>query len=596
MALVAPAAGSITCGHVTLVGRGIEVLEALAGRLGVGAQVEVRAVGDALELVQAPGEPELDVSSPARVVRQLLGVVLPQLEHVLGDAELPVPAVPLVAPVLEPPIALLRGNEVLHLHLLELSGPKDEVLGGDLVAERLADLRDAERGPLAGGGEHVLEVHEHALGGLGTQVGHAALVLDGPGVGLEHEVEGPGLGQILRAAVRADPVDLVGPPALVAVAAVDERVGERLEVAGRPPDRGWGEDRRVEADDVVAELHHRPPPGVLHVAQEVDAERPVVVGGAEAAVDLRGGEDEAAPLAEVDDLLHEIRGGGRSPRSGAEAEAAAVGRRLRGGVFGAHPGEDTGTPWATRSRAVTSLARSRPCTVSTARSPATSTSGPSSGASSGPGRHAAGTPAGVRSASARRSNRPLVGGETLLPGDRRAPGRDGVDVAIGGADVPPPVPVAVGVRGRPDAEVVPLAPVQLVVPAPVSRPGPVGDLLPAVPGGREHLLGDRVAAGLCVLVGMEARRARQGRARLDRQRVGAQVRGRRGPGQDLGEAAAPVVVVLACRAEDQVGVPAGEARVDDHLGRRPRLGAAVTAAEGAEHVRAPSTARRWRPG
>ena len=63
----------------------------------------------------------------------------------------------------------------------------------------------------------------------------------------------------------------------------------------------------VEADDVVAQLHHRPPPGVLHVAEHQHAEGPVVVGGPEAAVDLGAREHEAAALAQVDDLVEQRR-------------------------------------------------------------------------------------------------------------------------------------------------------------------------------------------------------------------------------------------------------------------------------------------------
>ena len=46
---------------------------------------------------------------------------------------------------------LVGRDEVLHLHLLELAGAEDEVLRGDLVAEGLADLGDAEGRLLAGG-------------------------------------------------------------------------------------------------------------------------------------------------------------------------------------------------------------------------------------------------------------------------------------------------------------------------------------------------------------------------------------------------------------------------------------------------------------
>ena len=63
----------------------------------------------------------------------------------------------------------------------------------------------------------------------------------------------------------------------------------------------------VEAHDVVAQLHHRPPPGVLDVAEHQHAEGPVVVGGPEAAVDLGAREHEATALAQVDDLVEQRR-------------------------------------------------------------------------------------------------------------------------------------------------------------------------------------------------------------------------------------------------------------------------------------------------
>src|SRR6476659_3431860 len=50
--------------------------------------------------------------------------------------------------------------------------------------------------------------------------------------------------------------------------APDEGVGERADVAARLPYLRRHEDRGVEADDVVAELDHGAPPGVLDVALE----------------------------------------------------------------------------------------------------------------------------------------------------------------------------------------------------------------------------------------------------------------------------------------------------------------------------------------
>jgi hypothetical protein len=64
------------------------------------------------------------------------------------------------------------------------------------------------------------------------------------------------------------------------------------------------DDRAVEGDDVVALADHRLPPGVDHVALEQDAVVPVVVRVGDSAVDLRGGEDQPAALAQRDDLVH----------------------------------------------------------------------------------------------------------------------------------------------------------------------------------------------------------------------------------------------------------------------------------------------------
>src|SRR6185436_20121281 len=129
-------------------------------------------------------------------------------------------------------------------------------------------------------------------------------------MGLEHQDELAWLGE-LAAALRAAQLGIriaalglhrlaqvVLAPALLAFAqALDERVGEALEVARGLPDTRMLEDRRVERDDVVAFLQHGPPPLGLDVALQQHAVVAVVVGRAEPAVYLRGGEDEAAPLA-----------------------------------------------------------------------------------------------------------------------------------------------------------------------------------------------------------------------------------------------------------------------------------------------------------
>src|SRR5262249_3162152 len=81
--------------------------------------------------------------------------------------------------------------------------------------------------------------------------------------------------------------------------------------------------------DVVTLVHHRAPPRVLDVALELDAERTVVPRRADAAVDLARREDEAAPLAQRDELRHQVVG--HRPSSWAATEKRAfLGRCARG--------------------------------------------------------------------------------------------------------------------------------------------------------------------------------------------------------------------------------------------------------------------------
>ena len=229
----------------------------------------------------------------------------------------------------------LRGglgfDEELHLHLFELAGAEDEVAGGDLVAETLADLADAERRLLARTGDHIGEVDEDALSGLGPQIMHALLALDRTEVGLEHHVEFARLGPLtLCAAVGADDVGhrhrfgirnalfgalllevrllhVVLPVAPMALQTFDERIVEHLDVAGGHPHLPRQDDRGVQADDVVASGDHRPPPLPLDVLLQFHAQRPVIPGRPGAAVDLTGGIHQAAALGQVDDGLDDRR-------------------------------------------------------------------------------------------------------------------------------------------------------------------------------------------------------------------------------------------------------------------------------------------------
>ena len=98
--------------------------------------------------------------------------------------------------------------------------------------------------------------------------------------------------------------ELVGAVAHLGLLAVDERVGEVVDVARSLPGRRVVDDRGIEADDVVATVDEILPPGLLDVVLQLDAEGAVVEEAVEAAVDVGGREDEPAAFAQVDDGFH----------------------------------------------------------------------------------------------------------------------------------------------------------------------------------------------------------------------------------------------------------------------------------------------------
>ena len=97
---------------------------------------------------------------------------------------------------------------------------------------------------------------------------------------------------------------MVGAKAVTALAALDEGVGEAREVARGLPHGGVHHDGGIQPDDVLSASDDVAPPGLLDVALELDAHGAVVPGVGEAAVDLAAGKDEAAALAQRDNLFH----------------------------------------------------------------------------------------------------------------------------------------------------------------------------------------------------------------------------------------------------------------------------------------------------
>ena len=266
------------------------------------------AMRDPLELPPAERIVVFEVGGRAAVVREI-GAFVFVLAQALGlHAERQPPLKALLDPVAIPaqPFRLvIGGHEIFQLHQLELARAEDEIARRDLVAKRLADLSDAERRLLARRLIRQLEVDEHPLSRLGPQVCLRGLVFHRADVGLEHEVERSRRSERLIAARGAlIALHVIGTKALLAGLAVHHHVGEVLDVARRAPHFWVHDDRRLDADDVIAQRHDLAPPGFAHVAFELHADRPVIPHAVDAAVDLARREYKTAALCERRDLFH----------------------------------------------------------------------------------------------------------------------------------------------------------------------------------------------------------------------------------------------------------------------------------------------------
>ena len=105
---------------------------------------------DPLKLLPAEWEAVLHVDGALGVVGQLVWGMLAHAQTLRRNAVRLVPLESAWQPLFEcRGGGLIGAHEHLELHLLKLAHAEDEVSWADLVAERLADLGDAERDLLA---------------------------------------------------------------------------------------------------------------------------------------------------------------------------------------------------------------------------------------------------------------------------------------------------------------------------------------------------------------------------------------------------------------------------------------------------------------
>ena len=92
----------------------------------------------------------------------------------------------------------VRLDEKFQFHLLELARAEGEIARRDFVAERLADLRDAERDVLPRRFQNIFELRENRLRGFRAEISDVVFALNRPDVSFEHQIERTRLRSIRR--------------------------------------------------------------------------------------------------------------------------------------------------------------------------------------------------------------------------------------------------------------------------------------------------------------------------------------------------------------------------------------------------------------
>src|SRR5208282_4998170 len=190
---------------------------------------------------------------------------------------------------------------------LELAGAENEILGGGRITKKKTLLRDAERQLHALGIDDVLEVRENSLRGFRAQIDNRRGVFNRTHEGFEHQVEIARRRQFATACGAAVALNPIGAETLLAVFAIDQRVGEVFQMTRRFPGARMLKNRRIEPEHVAAVLHHLTPPRLLDVALQLDAQRAVVEGGSESPVDVARWKNNSTALAQVDQFFHRDR-------------------------------------------------------------------------------------------------------------------------------------------------------------------------------------------------------------------------------------------------------------------------------------------------
>ena len=276
------------------------------------SKVIVGPVRNAPELAPAPRKSVFDICRCLGIETELFHFVIAETQVFRISAQAQDPVHAELAPVRKPVIICTRLAEEFHFHLLKFTCTEDKVARCDLIAERFADLTDAERQLLSVSALYTLEVNEHTLCRFRSQVDRALGVFQCSLECLEHQVELTDRREIMRTAVRTRDMVLVNIvlhllicPAFrrhcavgerfdqlicsvsgLALSAVHQRIRESLQMSGSLPDSRIHQDRCLYFNIVRIFLYKFLLPCTFDVVFQHNAVRTVIPRIGQTAVNL----------------------------------------------------------------------------------------------------------------------------------------------------------------------------------------------------------------------------------------------------------------------------------------------------------------------
>src|SRR3989344_876382 len=291
--------------HELFIRTRVHVLQINSAVLDMIFEVEVSTIRKTSNFVELVRIFKMEVHRALAVVRALSVGNLDFLNITFLKTQECKPSVHLPEPVLKLFCPRFFLKKILKFHNLQLPHTENEVARSDFIAERAANLRDAEREFRMIRVYDVLKIDEHALCGLGPQVdGRVGTVYRTDGR-FKHHIELSRLGKCaLALRTLGDIVKMVGTETSFALLALHQRVAESAHVPARLPHLWVHQNRRVDAVHVVARVDKVAPPQIFYILLQCHAKRSIVPRAGESAVSLGPLVHKPAPLAQRHYFFH----------------------------------------------------------------------------------------------------------------------------------------------------------------------------------------------------------------------------------------------------------------------------------------------------